>query len=262
MANNYVVLDGNGTSVTKKATDSGGVLADNVIVDSLPANPFGANADAAVSTDTTGSISGKMRGLVKIQNERTPASLGQKTKANSFAVVLASDQDALSISAITAGETHLGEVGGRVKVVDCAPTINPAAYATADVIGTKVTVSTVTRIAAGSGIIRSATLSNRLTATTAVDVILFDADPSASTFTDNAAVTVNVADLTKIIGVLSFVSGEYVSFAGNGVAVKQGLNIGFKLASGSDLYAVFVSRAAPTFANAADLNLRLAIEQN
>ena len=52
----------------------------------------GATTDAAVVTDTTGTVSGKLRGLVKWAFERMPASLGQKVMAASLPVVIASDQ--------------------------------------------------------------------------------------------------------------------------------------------------------------------------
>lgn len=58
----------------------------------------GALADAAVITDTTGTLSGKLRGLVKWAFERMPASLGQKTAAASLPVVIASDQSAVKIT--------------------------------------------------------------------------------------------------------------------------------------------------------------------
>lgn len=70
----------------------------DVDVTRVPADPFGVNADAAVVTDASGSISGKLRGLVKWAFERMPASLGQKTMANSFPVVVASDQSAVPVS--------------------------------------------------------------------------------------------------------------------------------------------------------------------
>lgn len=53
----------------------------------------GSTLDAAVVTDTSGTISGKVRGLVKWAFERMPTSLGEKTKAASLAVVPASDWD-------------------------------------------------------------------------------------------------------------------------------------------------------------------------
>ena len=58
----------------------------------------GNTTDAAVITDTTGTVSGKLRGLVKWAFERMPASLGQKVKTASLPVVLASDQDALAVT--------------------------------------------------------------------------------------------------------------------------------------------------------------------
>ena len=58
---------------------------------------WGTTADAAVVTDTTGTISGKLRGLVKWAFERMPAALGQTTMAASLPVTIASNQSALSV---------------------------------------------------------------------------------------------------------------------------------------------------------------------
>lgn len=62
----------------------------------------GFTTDAAVVTDTTGTVSGKLRGLVKWAFERMPASLGQKTMAASLPVVIASDQSAVPVSGTVA----------------------------------------------------------------------------------------------------------------------------------------------------------------
>lgn len=53
----------------------------------------GSTIDAAVVTDTSGTLSGKLRGLVKWAFERMPASLGEKTKAASLPVVPPTDWD-------------------------------------------------------------------------------------------------------------------------------------------------------------------------
>jgi hypothetical protein len=63
----------------------------------------GNTTDAAVITDTTGTLSGKLRGLVKWAFERMPASLGQKVMADSFPVVLASNQSTINTNATVAG---------------------------------------------------------------------------------------------------------------------------------------------------------------
>lgn len=51
----------------------------------------GSTTDPAETSDSDGTLSGKLRGLVKWAYERMPASLGQKTSALSFPVVLPSD---------------------------------------------------------------------------------------------------------------------------------------------------------------------------
>lgn len=85
-------------STTTSATTNGqrlGVLSTGVADGNDAA--VGATTDAAVITDTTGSLSGKIRGLVKWAFERMPASLGQKTMAASLPVVVASDQSTLEV---------------------------------------------------------------------------------------------------------------------------------------------------------------------
>jgi hypothetical protein len=111
MADNFTAKDAGGSTITFDSDDIGaGVQAPRRVIREIMAGAsvdIGAVADSAVMTDTTGSLSGKLRGLVKWAFERTPASLGQKTSANSFAVVIASDQTAIPLSA---GSAAIGAV--------------------------------------------------------------------------------------------------------------------------------------------------------
>lgn len=61
----------------------------------------GATTDSAMTTDTTGTMSAKLRGMIKWAFERMPASLGQKPMTGSLPVVVASDQSAIPVSAST-----------------------------------------------------------------------------------------------------------------------------------------------------------------
>lgn len=109
MANNISVKNATGSSVTLKTTDTGGVHTTHHNVDSLPANPFGANADAAATTDDSATISAKLRGLIKWAFERMPASLGRKTAAASLPVTLSSDDPLPTIlSTVNSTSTVLG----------------------------------------------------------------------------------------------------------------------------------------------------------
>lgn len=80
----------------------------------------GAIADAAVVTDTTGTLSGKLRGLVKWAFERMPAALGQATMANSLPVVIASNQSAIAVSGTLTAVTTVGTITNVVHVDDNA----------------------------------------------------------------------------------------------------------------------------------------------
>lgn len=53
----------------------------------------GNNATAAITSDVGGTIIGFLRGLVKMQSERLPASIGPKTKALSFPIAFATDEN-------------------------------------------------------------------------------------------------------------------------------------------------------------------------
>lgn len=63
----------------------------------------GATTDAAVVTDANGTVSGKLRGLVKWAFERMPAALGGTTAAASLPVALASDG---TFATLTGGVTE------------------------------------------------------------------------------------------------------------------------------------------------------------
>lgn len=87
----------------------------DVDVTRLPSDPLGANADAAVDTDTTGTISGKLRGLVKLMVNylsRFPASLGQKARSASLPVTL-STEDVTALGTL-ATETTLSGINGKL----------------------------------------------------------------------------------------------------------------------------------------------------
>lgn len=90
-------------------TSFGSTVADGANVNQ------GANADAAVVTDTTGTLSGKLRGLVKWAFERMPAALGQATMANSLPVTLASNQSAISVL-----DTNSAAIKTAVELIDNA----------------------------------------------------------------------------------------------------------------------------------------------
>jgi hypothetical protein len=89
-----VPVSGPLTDTELRATEVGVVVANGSDI------ALGNTADAAVDTDTTGTVSGKLRGLVKLMVNllsRWPASLGQKNAAGSSPVIMSYEQTAIPI---------------------------------------------------------------------------------------------------------------------------------------------------------------------
>lgn len=133
------------------------------------------------------------------------------------------------------------------------------AYAAGDLVGGKITLTGVAG-ESGTGELLSVILSDLDNRQAAFDVIFFDSNPTATTFTDNDPFDIDDADLPRICGVAKVVAGDYSAFVDNCVASKGALDIGFQ-ATSEDLYAAIVTRGTPTYAAGA-LRLTVSVRQD
>lgn len=146
------------------------------------------------------------------------------------------------------GQQVKGNVGGFTEIIDVSPTIQASAYADGDLIGGKQTLDAVFLEAEGTGILQSITLVSEDTlAADDISIIIFDSDPSNTTFTENGAIAVDDDDLPKILAVVSL---DEVFTVETNSSVAQARNIGIPVkAADTDsfkLYAAAVARAAHT----------------
>jgi hypothetical protein len=150
----------------------------------------------------------------------------------------------------------------KTVTVSAVPAIVAAAYGSGDLIGGKLSLSGTVVDGILSGIITSIHVDDKASQGADLDIVFFDADPSTTTFTDNAAFDPTDADLLKIICVVSITVDS--AFADNGTSFVRNVNCPFKLTSNSakTLYAAVVSRGTPTYASATDLLLRIGILQD
>lgn len=124
-------------------------------------------------------------------------------------------------------------------------------YADNDLVGGKLTM-----LLPKSGIIETVVLLDQANQSAALDLVLFSADPTGTTFTNNASLDINDTDALKIIGVLRFAASDYGSFADNAVATLRGC--GFAYVSEGPLYGALLSNGAtPTYVATTDLLLTI-----
>lgn len=145
-----------------------------------------------------------------------------------------------------------------VRFLSASPTVDTSAYAAGDLIGGKLSFDLSFFKGGPSLLIQSALLVDEAKQSAAIDIVLWDSNPSGTTFTDQAALDIADADVPKIVGIIPF--SFYSAFADNGIGwagnLAMPLRVDPTLASPT-LYAALVSRGTPTFAAATDVTLRL-----
>lgn len=143
-----------------------------------------------------------------------------------------------------------------------AITVTAGAYAAGACVGGKQTFANAVRLADRSGSIDSIIIADKAKQNAALAVVFFDSDPSATTFTDNAALTVADADLFKIIGVINVLASDYQAFADNSVATVKCQGMDFVANGSANIYATIVAVGTPTYAATTDLQLKVKIRQD
>jgi len=135
--------------------------------------------------------------------------------------------------------------------------VDTSAYASGDLIDDKITITDADNTKSVSGVIHSVVVTDLAKQSADLDLVIFDSDPSSTTFTDNGAFDVDDTDLPKIVGVAQITT--HVTFNDNSVSIAHGTNIPFRVPSGVSLYGALVSRGTPTYVSATDLQVRIGI---
>jgi hypothetical protein len=143
--------------------------------------------------------------------------------------------------------------------VSATPTVSLSAYTASYVIGSKLTLSNAVRVAGGSGVISSVTITDTSKQNAKMDVIFFQSDPTGSTFSDQSPLSLATADLTKSPGAVTVEAYDYKTLSGNSVATIAPVGIVFDIDSGSDLFACLVNRGTPTYTSTSALSLIVGI---
>lgn len=131
-----------------------------------------------------------------------------------------------------------------IKIAGATVGVNTDAYTAGDLVGTKLTLPGVFEYGPMEPYLVSIAVQDLTKQNAALDFLFFDSDPTATTFTNNAAFDVADADLNKILGYASLT--DYTSFADSSVGSVGSLGLAVRPA-GSALYAAIIARGTPTY---------------
>lgn len=161
-------------------------------------------------------------------------------------------------------------MGGFGPTITVAVTVTAGAYVTGNLIGSKITLPGATRgfvdgNATNSGGVYHLRITDKANQKIPLDVVFFNANPTATTFTDRSAVALNVADLPKVLGHVSLAAADYVSLSAttNAVGTQRNVGMGYTLAgTATTLYACLIARGSGTYTSVSDVEILLGIWQD
>ena len=229
--------------------------------DNLTNTNVGAVADAAVTNPaSSASVIASLKGNLTASNT-TNTNLGAVadaavTNPASSASVIA------ALKGILTGVNLNQNVGGYTSVIkDTTAVSTTPAYTAGDAVGGKRTITNALRTSGGSGILESVQILDRANQKAAMELFIFDSDPSAATITDNAAFVFSTDDL-KVLAHVTIAATDYVTINSKAVATIKGLGVALKGNATSTLYAALVTTGTPTYAATTDLQLIYGILQD
>jgi hypothetical protein len=165
----------------------------------------------------------------------------------------------VDIATITAGETHIGEVGGKSAVVAVTLSTDTSAYASGDLIADTQQIDAFFRKTDGTGVINSINIIDEDAQGVALYILFLSTNTSLGT--ENSAPNISDANLTAgFQGMVAVAASDYVTVSGTKVATIKNIGLPVKAVSGTDdIYiAVLNATGTPTF-TAAGLEMRIGV---
>jgi len=150
----------------------------------------------------------------------------------------------------------------RHKTIVLDPTVDTLIYASGDLLCEKLTLTNAVLRDGGVCEVEKVVVVDQSKQNAPLDLIFFNSDPDATTFTENVAFNPANADADRIAGVISIVAADYSTFSDNSAACWTGDPVVIHAASGHDLYLAVVSRGTPTYATAGDVRLIITLKQH
>lgn len=161
----------------------------------------------------------------------------------------------VDVATITAGETHVGEVGTGGRIVEVTPTVDTSAYTAADLFFDTTAVASAVRVSGGKVVLESITILDE-DDNTAAAMTLYVLRSNASMGTINGAINVTDANAREIIGVVPVASGDFADTINSRIACVKNIGLVVQPTTGTTIYIAAACAGTPT-QTAGGIKLRL-----
>lgn len=147
------------------------------------------------------------------------------------------------------------------KVIHLAYTVQAAAYADGDVVGSVTELPNAVRNAGGGALLKSLVVTDAADQKAALDVYFFRQAPATTVGADNAAFALADSDLPVLLGRIRVAAADYLTAGGNAEATLKNIDLLLQAyPKTTSVYVLVVSRGAPTYAATTNLKLNFGLE--
>lgn len=180
------------------------------------------------------------------------------TVETKLAAIQAAAEDTSDVSVdLTASELHIGQVGGYGFDVVSAPGVTNGAYSAGDIVGGLLSFA-VARAPDECVIINEIQISLKAAVTSSFTAVIFTADPTNTTKTDNAVYSLNAADAFKVRRSIASADFTLTDHGTPNTYIAKNLNIVCKPASGSTtVYMLLIDGTGFTLTSTSDIQVRM-----
>ncbi len=146
------------------------------------------------------------------------------------------------------------------KLISPTITVDTSAYTIGDCIGGKLTLTDAVRVSGGSGVLQTITIVDSSNIKPALEIIIFNSNPTAATLTDGSAIAFST-DVSKVIQRIPVYASDYTTVGGVAIAtITPGMIV--QAVGSANLYAALNAVAAHDFLATGDLQVKFGFLQD
>ena len=231
---------------------SGNEMQVDVVTIPAPLNVVGGGTEATAQRVT---LANDSTGVVSVDDNAGSLTVDQAThdSFNANANIQVNDTDVSATNPVVIAEIP--------KTFTQALTVTAGLYAVGDNVGGKITLTSAARASGGTVRLNSIVLADHDEQEAEMDITFFNANPSGSTLTNDAATDVVDADAGKIAGTITISPAHYYDLGSCSVANIQDINMLITASGSANLYCAVTTRGTPTFTATDHVNVIINLEQ-